>query len=128
MNGAGGLGGGGVHGDSPGAAFVLTGGEETHQAEQGISGGDEAFEAGFLQAIAGQVITLLFAGEFGKFGFHFSADRGGGSILAAGEWSVAIFALAIMEFGGVVLAQVEHVKHGLLGEKLESAKAFLIVG
>ena len=66
---SGGLWSGGSNFNGPGANFSFPGGQEGHQSEQGVSGGDEPFETGLVQAVALKVIARFLYREFGKFRF-----------------------------------------------------------
>ena len=47
---------------------------------------------------------------------------------AAGQRAVAVLLFAFMQAVGFLLADVEHVQHGLAGEKLEAADALFVLG
>jgi len=116
-------------GIGPGAAFVFTGGEEAHQAEQRIGGGNQPLQAGFLEAVAGQVIGLLGGRQFGELGLDLAADRGHGGIWRVGQRALAKFALTLGHPGRVAFARFQrHIEHRLAREELKAADAFLIVG
>ena len=96
--------------------------------EQRVGGGDQALQSGFLQAVAGQILALLVARQFGELGFDLAADGGHGGVRAAGQRTVAVFLLALVQAAGVLFADIEHVEHRLLREELEAADALLVIG
>src|ERR1019366_754159 len=93
-----------------------------------MGGADQALEPRLTQPVAGQILELLAAGEFGELRLDLAADGGDGSAGASGQRAVAVLLFALVQAAGFLLADVEHVKHGLLREKLEAADALFVLG
>src|SRR5947207_14998938 len=63
-----------VDGDCPGAAFVFADGKETNQAQQRICGPDQANQATFFQAVAGEKFGSIGIAHFSQLRLHPAAD------------------------------------------------------
>ena len=73
VNDAGGLGGGGSDRNGPGPDFLLSSGEVTLQAEQGVGRTRDLVEGGFIHAKISQHFRFGFVVEFGEFTLNLRA-------------------------------------------------------
>ena len=117
-----------VHGDGPGAAFILARGEERNKTEQRISGADQANQAALREAITREEFGSIGVAHFRKFSLDFSADGRRAGIGARGDFRQLVFADRTLEIFPELraLVHVQHVENRFLAQEHEAAKTLFV--
>ena len=115
----------GAHG--PGAGLLWPGGEKGQQVEQAIAPADQTRQPGFLQAKGFEELALVFfGGQRGNLGLDRGGDEDGAGALALSQLEHG--SRMVVAFGGVFLADVADVEHGLGGQQLQLAHGLHLFG
>ena len=122
----GGLGGLGALLDGPGPDLLGSGGEEGHEAQQVIAGGDELVKAAFLDAQLGEVLRLLRGLQLRDLLLDAGADGETAGAFSLGH-SVEGLDEGVVVVPDIVLGDVRHVDDGLVGQQEAAANDLLLL-
>jgi len=128
VNFPGGFDGGVTPADGPGAHFGFARGEERNQTHQVIGGANQAIQAGFFQAVGGEEFGRCLFFHFREFGFQASADRDDRRVGTALQRGELVLLDGLVEFGGFVVTEIQHVEHRPLRKKEKTADGLALLG